>query len=89
MGIAYFHITVPQAQLDQARAQLSVVLGSQPDESDEWELVVPRDRHNPAPRLKMIGSAEENVGIAVVAFYAKMAREEDGTDGFGKLVFKE
>ncbi|KAG8730800.1 hypothetical protein FRC11_005780 [Ceratobasidium sp. 423] len=89
MGIVYFHITVPQAQLDQARAQLSVVLDSQPDESDEWELVVLHGRYNPAPRLKVIGSTEEKVGIAEVGFYAKKAREGDGTDGFGKLVFKE
>ncbi|CAE6415168.1 unnamed protein product [Rhizoctonia solani] len=39
VGIAYFHLMVPQAQLDQARVQLSVVLDSQPNESDEWEMV--------------------------------------------------
>ncbi|KAG8736226.1 hypothetical protein FRC11_002768, partial [Ceratobasidium sp. 423] len=89
VGIAHLHLTVPQAQLDKARAQLCVVLDAQPNESDEWELVVPHGRFNPAPRLKLVGSVNETAGIVEVGFYVKEAREEDATDGFGKVVFKE
>ncbi|CAE6444411.1 unnamed protein product [Rhizoctonia solani] len=89
IGISHIHLGVPQAQLDRARAQLSVVLGSQPNESDEWELVVPHGRYNPAPRLKVVSSSNEPPGIVEVGFYVKKAREGDATDGFGKVVFKE
>ncbi|KAG8730798.1 hypothetical protein FRC11_005778 [Ceratobasidium sp. 423] len=89
VGIAHLHLTVPQAQLDKARAQLSVVLDVQPNESDEWELVVPHGRFNPAPMLKLVGSLNETAGIAEVGFYVKKAKGEDVTDGFGKVVFKE
>ncbi|KAG8727392.1 hypothetical protein FRC11_013322 [Ceratobasidium sp. 423] len=71
VGITHLHLTVPQAQLDKARAQLCVVLDAQPNESDEWELVVPHGQFNPAPRLKVIGSADDTVGIG-----GRVLREE-------------
>ncbi|KAH7340086.1 glyoxalase-like domain-containing protein [Rhizoctonia solani] len=89
VGVAHIHLKVPHAQLDQARAQLSVVFDSQPNESDEWELVVPHGRYNPAPRLKLVGADDDTPIIVEVGFYVKKAREGDETDGFGKVVFKE
>ncbi|KAJ1310577.1 hypothetical protein OPQ81_007306 [Rhizoctonia solani] len=89
VGIAHLHLKVPQAQLDQAKAQLSVVLNSQPNESGEWELVVPYGRYNPAPRLRVVGSGDGTTGIEEVGFYVKKGKEGDATDGFGKVVFTE
>ncbi|KAF8748796.1 Glyoxalase-like domain [Rhizoctonia solani] len=64
-------LRVPQAQLDKVRAQISVVLYAQSNESDEWELAVPHGQHSPAPRLKVIGSADATPGIVEVGFYVK------------------
>ncbi|CAE6495729.1 unnamed protein product [Rhizoctonia solani] len=89
LGIAHIHLKVPQAQLDKVRAQISVVLYAQSNESDEWELAVPHGQHSPAPRLKVIGSADATPGIVEVGFYVKKDWRGDATDGFGKVVFKE
>ncbi|EUC65996.1 glyoxalase-like domain protein [Rhizoctonia solani AG-3 Rhs1AP] len=86
-GVAHLHLTVPQAQLDSVKAQLSVVLGTQPNESNEWELAVPHGQFNPAPRLKLVGSDDEISSIAEVGFYGKKARKGDTAEGFGKVVF--
>ncbi|CCO37476.1 hypothetical protein BN14_11632 [Rhizoctonia solani AG-1 IB] len=89
LGVAHIHLKVPQAQLNKVKAQLSVILYAQPNESDEWELAVPHGQHSPAPKLKVIGSTDETPGIAEVGFYVKGDWRGDATDGFGKVVFKE
>ncbi|CUA72123.1 hypothetical protein RSOLAG22IIIB_00783 [Rhizoctonia solani] len=88
-GIAHLHLAVPPAQLEQVKAQLSVVLGTQPNDSNEWELAVPHGQYNPAPRLKLVESDNETSSIARVGFYAKKTREDDATEGFGKVEFVE
>ncbi|CAE6434808.1 unnamed protein product [Rhizoctonia solani] len=91
LGIAYVHLAVPQTQLDQVKAQLSVVLGTQPNELGEWELAVPHGQFNPAPKLKIVGSVHENStpSIEEVGFYVRKSGKCDTTEGVGKVSFVE
>ncbi|KAF8602759.1 hypothetical protein BDV93DRAFT_415493, partial [Ceratobasidium sp. AG-I] len=41
VGISHIHLSIPEENISQVRAQLSVVLDRKPSESDEWELSVP------------------------------------------------
>jgi hypothetical protein len=90
------HISVPQSKREEAKAQMSVVLGTRPNEAIEWELALPQAVTNqslPAPRLKLLSlSPNDTISkIVEVGFYVKENhhREIDTPDGFGKVVFVE
>ncbi|KAG9077628.1 hypothetical protein FS749_010458 [Ceratobasidium sp. UAMH 11750] len=92
LGISHFHLSVPEDRFSQVRAQLSVVLGSEPDESNEWELALPRPISTRVPRLKL-SAAESGVtasSIEEVGFFVSKPKDKvDAPKGFGRVVFVE
>ncbi|KAG9090498.1 hypothetical protein FRC06_001029 [Ceratobasidium sp. 370] len=92
LGISHIHLSVPEDKLSQVKAQLSVVLGGEPDESTEWELALPRPIKARAPRLRLsaAGSGLTVLSIEEVGFFVGRAKDEvDAPEGFGTVVFVE
>jgi hypothetical protein len=93
LGISHIHISVPEDTLSQVRAQLSVVLDSKSNESNEWELALPQSIAAPAPRLKLsaAGPGITASSIKEVGFFVSKSEHEhvDIPEGFGKVVFVE
>ncbi|KAG9077596.1 hypothetical protein FS749_010511 [Ceratobasidium sp. UAMH 11750] len=91
-GISHVHLSIPKDKFPQVRAQLSVVLGSEPRESNEWEIGLPQSINARAPCLKL-SAAESGVtvsSIEEVGFFVRKPKDKvDVPKGFGKVVFVE
>lgn len=91
LGISHIHLSVPEENISQVRAQLSVVLDVKPTAADEWELSVPHSGQElPAPRLKLAPASPDITvsSIELIGFYVRDFKDEVGTPkGFGKVTF--
>ncbi|KAG8737293.1 hypothetical protein FRC10_008368 [Ceratobasidium sp. 414] len=92
LGISHIHLSVPEDKLSQVRAQLSVVLGGEPNGLGEWELGLPGSTEARTPRLRL-STAEPGVtvsSIGEVGFFVGRPKDEvNAPKGFGKVVFVE
>ncbi|KAG8760639.1 hypothetical protein FRC12_009530 [Ceratobasidium sp. 428] len=94
LGIAHIVLSIPEDKLSQVRAQLSVVLGSEPDgSSNEWDLGLPHSAHaRTKTKLRVLASGPgvKEPSVEEVGFFVRKSHEKvDPPEGFGKVVFVE